>query len=804
MDAGALHQLHNAGDEHVPPVADGVDLHFPTLNVLVHQNGLVLVDFHGAFQVAAQLALVRHDLHGAAAQHEAGTHQHGVADLVCRRETVLDFGDGSALGLGDVQLLQELFKGVPVFGSVDGLAAGADDLHAPVMEGLGQIDGGLTAQRRDHAVGLFKVDDVHHILGGQRLEVQLVGGGVVGGDGLGVVVDDDGLVARLLDGHDGVDGGVVEFHALTDADGACAQHHDLLFVCQPGDVPAGVGGVEVGDIRAGVAGVHHTEGREHTVFSAEIGHVRLGAFPEPAHIFIAEAHLLRVQKGFRLFDVELQVFFHIHNALDGVQEIHVNGGDLMNLLHGDTPVDHFRNGEDVVGAEHADIVQQLLRGHVVEFVMVDVVRAYLQRADALEQGFLQIGADAHDLAGGHHLGTQNVDGGGELVEGEPGQLGDDVVQLRLKGGVGVGNFDVLQRHAHGDFRGDPGNGVAGGLGGQRGGTGDPGIDLNEIVSGGIGVKGKLDVAAALHLQRPDDFDGGVVEHLHVVVAEGHDGGDHHAVTGVDAHGVDVLHAADGDGVVTRIPHDLEFDLLVALDGLFHQNLMNRGEGKGVETNLHQLVFIVSKAAAGAAQSKGGAKHHGVADALGGLLGLLQGVGNFGGDDRLADGLAQLLEKLTIFGTLDGLAGGAQQPDPAFPQNALLFQLHGQIQTRLTADAGDDGVGTLVADDLGDIFQRQRLHVDLVGDDGVGHDGGGVGVAQHHLVALFFQGKTGLRPGVVKLSSLTDDDGAGANDENFLDVGSFCHGVSPLVIWRYGFPERRIPAFRHRWWRCTFH
>ena len=173
------------------------------------------------------------------------------------------------------------------------------------MEGLGQVDGGLTAQRRDHAVGLFKVDDVHHILGGQRLEVQLVGGGVVGGDGLGVIVDDDGLVARLFDGHDGVDGGVVKLHALTDADGACAQHHDLLFVRQPGDVPAGVGGVEVGDICAGVAGVHHAESREHIVFSAEIGHVRLGAFPEPAHIFIAEAHLLGVQKGFRLFGMEL-------------------------------------------------------------------------------------------------------------------------------------------------------------------------------------------------------------------------------------------------------------------------------------------------------------------------------------------------------------------------------------------------------------------------------------------------------------------------------------------------------------------
>ena len=107
----------------------------------------------------------------------------------------------------------------------------------------------------------------------------------------------------------------------------------------------------------------------------------------------------------------------------------------------------------------------------------------------------------------------------------------------------------LSKGNRGDFRGDPGNGVAGGLGGQSGGTGDPGVDLDEVVFGGIGVEGKLDVAAALHFQRPDDLDGGVVEHLPVVVAEGHDGGDHHAVAGVDAYGVDVLHAADGDGVV---------------------------------------------------------------------------------------------------------------------------------------------------------------------------------------------------------------------------------------------------------------
>ena len=86
---------------------------------------------------------------------------------------------------------------------------------------------------------------------------------------------------------------------------------------------------------------------------------------------------------------------------------------------------------------------------------------------------------------------------------------------------------------------------------------------------------ELDVAAALDLQLPYDPDGGIVEHLQVAVVQREYGRHDDAVAGVHAHGVHVLHAADGDGVVVGIPHDLELDLLVALDGLLHQHLVHR-------------------------------------------------------------------------------------------------------------------------------------------------------------------------------------------------------------------------------------
>ena len=231
-------------------------------------------------------------------------------------------------------------------------------------------------------------------------------------------------------------------------------------------------------------------------------------------------------------------------------------------------------------------------------------------------------------------------------------------------------------------------------------------------------------------------------------------------------------------MVIGVPHDLELDLLVALDGLLHQHLMHRRQGEGVQTDLHQLFLVVGKAAAGAAQGEGGAQNHRVADALGSGLGLFQGIGDLGGDDGLADGLAQLLEQLPVLGPLDGGGGGAQQLYVAFLQHALLFQLHGQVQAGLAADAGNDGVGALIADNLGNVFQGQGLHIDLVGNGGVGHDGGGVRVAQHNLVALFLQSQAGLGAGVVKFGSLADDDGAGADDQNFLDVRSLCHCSFP--------------------------
>ena len=71
-------------------------------------------------------------------------------------------------------------------------------------------------------------------------------------------------------------------------------------------------------------------------------------------------------------------------------------------------------------------------------------------------------------------------------------------------------------------------------------------------------------------------------------------------------------------------------------------------------------------------------------------------------------------------------------------------------------------------------QRERLDVGAVGQVRVGHDGGRVGIDQHHLVAVGPQRLAGLRAGVVELAGLADDDRAGADDQDAVEVVSSGH------------------------------
>ena len=83
--------------------------------------------------------------------------------------------------------------------------------------------------------------------------------------------------------------------------------------------------------------------------------------------------------------------------------------------------------------------------------------------------------------------------------------------------------------------------------------------------------------------------------------------------------------------------------------------------------------------------------------------------------------------------------------------------------------GSSASGFSRDDDLLDDFRRDRLDVGAVRELRVGHDRGRIRVDQHDLVAFFLQRLAGLHAGVVEFAALPDDDGAGADDENFVDA-----------------------------------
>ena len=409
------------------------------------------------------------NLHGAAAQHIGRADKHRVSDAVGHADAGFDVCDSLALGLRNGKPLHGLFKAVAVFGALNGLDTGADDGHAQFVQAVGQVDGRLAAQRDDDAVGLFQLDDVHDVLNAQRLKVQLVRNRVVRRHGLGVVVDDNGLVPRLADGPDGVNRRVVKLNALADADGSGAQHDDLFAVRDHRLILLLVGRIEVRHIRVKFAGagINHFIDRQNAVVAAQHKDLVRLHTPQPADGRVGKAHALgAVQQLGVTRNGSLELFFHAHDIANLVDEEKVDFGLFADENRVNAAAQQLCNGVNALVSRVGNALQHVLDRHVVKLFHVHMVDAGLERADRLEQALFHGAADGHDLARGLHLGGQLFGRGVELVKREARHFGDNVVERRLKAGRRVGQTDLVKRQAHGDERGHARNGIAARLGCQ--------------------------------------------------------------------------------------------------------------------------------------------------------------------------------------------------------------------------------------------------------------------------------------------------------------------------------------------------
>ena len=113
---------------------------------------------------------------------------------------------GLAFWLRDLQVQQHTLERIPVLSLFNGIAVCTDDNGAVLAQRFCQIDRGLTAERDDHTLWLFMLDDVHDIFDRERFKIEFVRSRIVCGNRLRIVVDDDRLISQFLYGFDRVHG----------------------------------------------------------------------------------------------------------------------------------------------------------------------------------------------------------------------------------------------------------------------------------------------------------------------------------------------------------------------------------------------------------------------------------------------------------------------------------------------------------------------------------------------------------------------------------------------------------------------
>ena len=263
VDAGLLDVLHHAADVDVRPVAERVDVDLDRVfEEPVDQDRMRRGDLGGGLDVTREHRVVVHDLHRTAAEHIARPDQHRIPDPRGRFLRLVEARRDPPRRVRQLQFGEQRAETPPVLGDVDSIGRGPEDPDAGGFQRARELQRRLPAELHHHADRLLRIDDLHHVLERERLDVQPVRCVVVGRDGLRVAVDHHDVVAGVAQREARVDAAVVELDPLPDPVRPGAQDDDRR-------LPVGrdlrlvfVGGVEVRRLRfelgrAGVDGLVH-------------------------------------------------------------------------------------------------------------------------------------------------------------------------------------------------------------------------------------------------------------------------------------------------------------------------------------------------------------------------------------------------------------------------------------------------------------------------------------------------------------------------------------------------------------------
>ena len=239
---------------------------------------------------------------------------------------------------------------------------------------------------------------------------------------------------------------------------------------------------------------------------------------------------------------------------------------------------------------------------------------------------------------------------------------------------------------------------------------------------------------------------------------------------MDAHRVEVLHAADGDRGVRRVAQDLELDLVPADQRTLDEDLADRAGGESRGDADARLCRRLGEPTASAAEREGRAHHHRRAERLHEAHPVLEVLDHRALGDRLADARDEIPEPSAILRRPNGRQRRAQHAHAVSVENAGIVERHRKVQPGLPAEGRQQRVGPMLLDHPRQVRQRERADQHGAADVGIGHHGRGVRVDQDRLDALAPKRQAGLHAGIVELGSLADQDRTGADDEHLARHG----------------------------------
>jgi len=475
-----------------------------------------------------------------------------------------------------------------------------------------------------------------------------------------------------------------------------------------------------------------------------------------------------------LLDRELEV----DDLLDLREEPRVDLRVAVQLLDRHPDAERVGDVPEPLGARVGELVADLVR---VDRLEVEAVDADLEPAQRLLQRLLERAPDRHHLADRLHLRGQPVVGLLELLEREARHLGDDVVDRRLerRGRRAPGDVvrEFVERVADRELRRDLRDREPGRLRRERGAARHARVHLDHDHATVGGADRELHVRpAGVDADLAQHGDRRVAHQLVLLVGQRLRRRDGDRVPGVHPHRIEVLDRAHDDAVVLAVAHHLHLELLPAEERLLDQELVRRAHREPPLADLVELVLVVGDPAAGSAERERGPDDAREPDLGLRALRLLERVCDAAARRPEADARHRRLELLAVLGLVDRLLRRADQLDVELRQHALAREVERAVERGLPAHRRQQRVGALALDDPREHRPGDRLDVRDVGHLRVGHDRGRIAVHEDDLVALLAQRLARLRARVVELARLADDDRAGADDQDGVDVGAFGHGT----------------------------